>query len=737
MSAFLWKYFYEDDFQSFRQILASASFVGAQSKAKSAGAAHFTPLSGSPGLALATSPSVKSKGKARKGAGTINLSRADINSKNAEGTTLLHCVAASSAPSAFEFASALLDLPYLDLYIQDAESGWTALHRALYHGNVRVAHALLERDIQDHGLSASNHVGGLIKIKDSEGNSPFDLYATTVAPRAIAHGHQMTLDAAENGSSISASDSRSLQDAESQSGDSTCAARVDVAGDEIFTFGSNKNLNLGVGNEDDRQFPERINVTRPESLVDKLNSQVKHLRSLSDSSKGSSKDARTDDIPALVKLKPIEVQDVKMAKYHTAVLTGDHEANLYVCGFGPSGRLGVGDTSTRFRLTSVLGGGLARKKVIAVALGQDHTVAITNRGEVFTWGSNKSGQLGFTPPAPLRKDDDPVQLVPRQVFGVLKRELIIGCAASALHSAVFSSSSLFTFGKNEGQLGLVDANAASLRLQASPRKVAASLFSSNIEMVSAIDRATICLLENYDVWVLANFGYSKVAFQDVSVPREVLSSFGSRQLPLGKVIKICSGGDTVCALSDQGEVFTVTVRGQAPPRQTSTTNPNKIRGLLSQPQKLWSLRKEHMAVHDVDVGQDGSIIICTQAGSVWRRIKRAKIQDPDSKGGYIKDHKFSRIPSLNRACAVRSNAFGAFAVVRREDDTVMEQMTVSPSKLWQDIFPLLPIRALPGSSPMGSSLIRSASNLQVLASDVAGIRDAFASSEEFEKDMST
>lgn len=34
--------------------------------------------------------------------------------------------------------------------------------------------------------------------------------------------------------------------------------------------------------------------------------------------------------------------------------------------------------------------------VTAMALGRSHTVAITDAGEVFTWGANTQGQLGYT-----------------------------------------------------------------------------------------------------------------------------------------------------------------------------------------------------------------------------------------------------------------------------------------------------------------------------------------------------
>lgn len=104
-----------------------------------------------------------------------------------------------------------------------------------------------------------------------------------------------------------------------------------------------------------------------------------------------------------------------------------------------------------------------------------------------------------------------------------------------------------------------------------------------------------------------------------------------------------------------------------------------------------------MAVRDVDVSQDGSVIICTQSGSAWRRVKRAKIQDtkaPGSSDYKGKDYKFLRVPSLTRAVAVRSNIFGAFAAVRLDSDVTKTQINVDGHRLWKDIFHLLPFRNL-------------------------------------------
>lgn len=716
MSGYLWKYYLQDDVANFRQVLESATYstrTGAQ-KGHAGGQGNVGLGIGSPG-SLGTSPTLTAKGKrhdaspALPSPAGINLTRSDINHRDAYGRTLLHLAASSSAESAFEFASALLEHPLTDLYLQDAENGWTALHRAFYAGNISIAQAILARDTEDALGNGTGHVlhhaGGLIKIKDNEGNGPFDLFEMTlddtvgVQPNTIPR-------VPDSDDEPALSDSVNLDADPSQK--TYSVPYLNLNGDEVYTFGSNKNVTLGFGDEDDRQFPERVVLRRPEHLYYRFYREHMESQPASANPDSSTGDLSRSgiwslsELPAITLNKPIRIQDVQMSKFHSAILTTDSESNLYICGHGSGGRIGVGDEITRYHFVCVEGGALAHKKVATVALGQNHTLVLSSKGEIFSWGSNGFGQLGYTLPKAPGKDE-PVQLLPRQIFGPLKRETVTGISASRLHSVVHTSTSLYTFGKNEGQLGIVDSDARSLEIQDTPRKVAASLFSAQIASVSAIDRATTCLLENYDVWVFANYGYAKLQFRVEGFTDHVLrSSFHTTKYESSKKIcKVIGGGDTICALSASGEVFTVAVSQPTAIAQSSTastTNPSKIRGALSLPQLVWSNKKTHMAARDVDVDQNGSIILVTHAGSVWRRVKRAKIKDASaaSTGDYKpKDYKYSRISGLTRVSAVRASGFGAYAAVREDCAKTREEIEVCPRTLWLDIQPLMPFR-LPG-----------------------------------------
>ncbi|KAL2819677.1 hypothetical protein BJX63DRAFT_358758 [Aspergillus granulosus] len=697
MSSKLWEFFLRDDVESFQRFLAGGQ------RAPGPGGGASNSLSGSPGTVTSSSLGVSPKPKRLTGT-SPNFSRNDLNARDQYGNTLLHHVASSPKPTAADFALALLEVPYLDIYAQDLESGWTALHRALYAGNATIAQALMARDTRDAtDLSkpgALGHPSGsLIKIKDREGYSPFDVYMATINSRDV----KRIASSASRGSALQ---DLELDDAasvgSSDEGDAIESRETPGAhwvGDEVYTFGSNKNLNLGVGDQDDRQFPERITLKRPEHVLKRLYREYQEKQEDAALMIPRESDL-SQDLPAFIKAKPIKFKAIAMSKLHTAILTSDPESNLFMCGFGPGGRLGTGDETTRFSFVCIEGGGLANKRVVSIALGQDHTLAITDKGDIFSWGSNKFGQLGYGLPRTSNKDDVPVQPFPRQIFNPFKKETILGAAASAIHSVVFSSSGLYTFGKNEGQLGLVDSDARSLEVQTTPRRVGASLFSAPIHSVSAVDQATAILLQNHEVWVFSHYGYTKLSFPLEANSRFIRDSFMATRYDtsINRIVKVRTGGNTICALSSSGDVFTAYVdKLEHLPSVTSTTNPSKIRNSLSAPARVWSVKKAHMAVKDVDVGQDGSIIICTNSGSAWTKEKRRK-----TKGGSPKDYKFVRVPGLSRVVGVCSNAFGAFAVVQRECDVTREQISVAPTKLWDDIFPLSPFHSISSSKPSGS-----------------------------------
>lgn len=713
MSHLLWKLYHEGDVDKFRQILGNGHF-NTQHTSKSYGGGLGNTNSvgnivGSPS-GFATSPRMPTKNRKVSGQGHLNgmkgssVVRSEVNSRDHAGLTILHRAVSSTSENAIGFAMALLDHPAIDLYVQDTENGWTALHRALYFGHITLARAIMERDQElsnQVGSVGQRPVGSVIKVKDHEGNSPFDVYNATIARRSIQSTSSYDDDDSESGSVDESEMAQSILDSNSSA--------PMIGGDEIFAWGSNRNHGLGFKEGDDRQHPEKIALKRPDHLLFRFYREYLETLSEEDELQSIKRDIvpkLVSDLPALVTNKPIVIQDVVVSKLHSAILTTDPESNLYICGYGKGGRLGTGDENTRFSYVPIEEGALAGKKVITVALGQNHTLAVASDGSILSWGTNTYGQLGYSLPRPALQDEEPVCLSPRQIFGPLKKEFIIGVAASVQHSVAHTSTSLYTWGKNKGQLGLMDSDSRSLDIQSTPRKVAASLFKAPIAQVSAINAATIVLLANHTVCVFTNYGYNIVKFP----LHENFTNYHLKSNALttrydsasNHISSITAGGDTIGAISSRGDLFTVMVRNISSSSATSTTNPAKIKESLSQPERIWSLRKGNWdGVKSVGITENGSVIVCTQAGAVWHRITRAKNKD-DFTGGKSfnrKDFKFQRIAGLTKVAAVRSTIFGVYTAIRKDCDVTKTQITVDDQNLWQDVAPLLAIRDLEASPP--------------------------------------
>ena len=96
--------------------------------------------------------------------------------------------------------------------------------------------------------------------------------------------------------------------------------------------------------------------------------------------------------------------------------------------------------------------------VISIALAQDHSLALTSGGYILSWGHNRFSQLGYAIEATDRsvgvgKDDLDVQVSPRRIVGLLKKESVKGVAAGRLSSACWTEDSVWTWGTNAGHLG--------------------------------------------------------------------------------------------------------------------------------------------------------------------------------------------------------------------------------------------------------------------------------------------
>jgi len=100
---------------------------------------------------------------------------------------------------------------------------------------------------------------------------------------------------------------------------------------------------------------------------------------------------RLQQVPApVLRLEGVHVIAVATNESHTLFLT--QEGALWSCGSGFCGILGHGDVQDcqQPRLIEAL----AHTRITDIAVGVRHSVAVSDKGQVFTWGSADMGQLG-------------------------------------------------------------------------------------------------------------------------------------------------------------------------------------------------------------------------------------------------------------------------------------------------------------------------------------------------------
>jgi alpha-tubulin suppressor-like RCC1 family protein len=130
---------------------------------------------------------------------------------------------------------------------------------------------------------------------------------------------------------------------------------------------------------------------------------------------------------------------------HSAALTDD--GRVFVWGANARAQLGLDDREPRLLPTPVPG--LSGTRIVLIAAGMAHTVAVSEAGVLFAWGEGENGQLGH--------NDTTGRCSPCRVEALHAPVAVAACGA--LHTLVVSEESgqLLTCGENgQGQLGTGD-----------------------------------------------------------------------------------------------------------------------------------------------------------------------------------------------------------------------------------------------------------------------------------------
>ncbi len=204
-----------------------------------------------------------------------------------------------------------------------------------------------------------------------------------------------------------------------------------------------------------------------------------------------------------------DIVAVAAGSYHTVALKDDGiETTVWTWGNNRYGQLGNGthgvvepnyDDADNDTPVQVLGGESGTEyleDIVAIAAGNNHTVAVKDNGTVWTWGWNDHGQLGNGTHGDETDSDTPVQVKGAGGTGFLTD--IMNIAAGVRHIvAIDNNGNLWTWGCNiYGQLGNGDHGDEAD--SDTPVQVAGGL--TDVVDVSAGGNATLALQDNGDVW---------------------------------------------------------------------------------------------------------------------------------------------------------------------------------------------------------------------------------------------
>lgn len=156
--------------------------------------------------------------------------------------------------------------------------------------------------------------------------------------------------------------------------------------------------------------------------------------------------------------QPVSTTGALQGKTITAIAAGgyhalavDAEGRVYAWGRNAQGQLGNRSTTdSNVPVAVYMDGALAGKRVVAVAAGDEFSVALTDDGLVYTWGDGGDGQLGHN--AFVDFSNEPVAV---GTSGALNGKFVTAIAAGSEHVlALTSEGKVYAWGSNGyGQLG--------------------------------------------------------------------------------------------------------------------------------------------------------------------------------------------------------------------------------------------------------------------------------------------
>ncbi|XP_028832428.1 putative E3 ubiquitin-protein ligase HERC3 isoform X2 [Denticeps clupeoides] len=273
---------------------------------------------------------------------------------------------------------------------------------------------------------------------------------------------------------------------------------------------------------------------------------------------------------------------------------------VFAWGAGGGGQLGLGTPEEVVRVPRLIKK-LCKHRISQVMCGNQHCIALSKDGQLFTWGQNSNGQLGLGKGEPSTLSPQPL----KSLMGVPVAQI----SAGGDHSfAVSLSGAVFGWGKNNaGQLGLNDEQD-----RAVPCHIK-FLRSQKVVYISCGDEHTAALTKDGGLFTFGNGSRGQLGHDSINnepLPRRVVELMGTEVSQIA-----CGRHHTLAFVPSSGLVyaFGCNAFGQLGTHSTvSSKTPLPIRSIQTFSTSLvFSSEFEHYTISRIHCGGDHNFLLYT------------------------------------------------------------------------------------------------------------------------------
>ena len=284
-----------------------------------------------------------------------------------------------------------------------------------------------------------------------------------------------------------------------------------------------------------------------------------------------------------------DAQYIEAGLYCTLIVHAD--GSVQGCGKGSNGRLGLGDSDNRSTLTRIttFPEGVKIFQISQAKSGDGHCLAITNSGEVYSWGEGSYGRLGHGDTATIK--------TPKRVEALKDVVIVQVCCGSRHSAAITADGVLYTWGSGtDGKLGHGSTESAY-----TPKVLSAV---SNAVHVACAASHTVAIAESgTKVYSWGGGSYGKLGHGNTNSQNtpKLIEALKSHHC-----VKVVAGSNYTAILTSTGQVLTM---GNSAACGAGTSEPKRYI-----PERVIGLSEEHI----VDIsGGDTMMLALTLRGEVY------------------------------------------------------------------------------------------------------------------------